>query len=85
MRPTRAARCESTFGVPRRPPPGVGPRRPLPDEAFDREPRAGYRAAFLDEGGANPVPVADPYALSRIPLGPDTDLRAVLSGQVARP
>jgi peptidoglycan/xylan/chitin deacetylase (PgdA/CDA1 family) len=47
--------------------------------------RAGYRAACLYGGGPNPVPVADPYALSRIPMGPDTDLKAVLSGQVARP
>jgi peptidoglycan/xylan/chitin deacetylase (PgdA/CDA1 family) len=38
---------------------------------------AGYRAAFLYGGGAVALP-ADPYAVPRIAVGPDTDLRAAL-------
>jgi peptidoglycan/xylan/chitin deacetylase (PgdA/CDA1 family) len=34
--------------------------------------RAGYRAAFLYGGGPVRLPVADPYGLSRLAMGPDT-------------
>ena len=40
--------------------------------------RAGYRAACLYGGGPNPVPGASPYLLTRIAMGPDTDLDAAL-------
>jgi peptidoglycan/xylan/chitin deacetylase (PgdA/CDA1 family) len=40
--------------------------------------RAGYRAACLYGGGPNPLPIADPYRLARLAMGPDTDLQAVL-------
>ena len=41
--------------------------------------RAGYRAACLYGGGPNPLPVADPYRLTRLAMGPDTDLRATFA------
>jgi peptidoglycan/xylan/chitin deacetylase (PgdA/CDA1 family) len=40
--------------------------------------RAGYRAACLYGGGPNRLPAADPYRLTRIAVGPDTDLQAEL-------
>lgn len=40
--------------------------------------RAGYRAACLYGGGPNPLPNADPYGLTRLAMGPDTDLQAAL-------
>jgi peptidoglycan/xylan/chitin deacetylase (PgdA/CDA1 family) len=40
--------------------------------------RAGYRAACLYGGGPNRLPAADPYRLSRLAMGPDTDLHADL-------
>ena len=40
--------------------------------------RAGYRAACLYKGDANPLPIAEPYRLTRLAMGPDTDLRAEL-------
>jgi peptidoglycan/xylan/chitin deacetylase (PgdA/CDA1 family) len=40
--------------------------------------RVGYRAACLYKGGPNPVPIANPYRLTRLAMGPDTDLRAEL-------
>ena len=39
--------------------------------------RAGYRAACL-WGRSNRLPTADPYRLTRISVGPDTDLQAEL-------
>ena len=39
---------------------------------------AGYRAAFLYEGGPLKVPPADPYRIVRIPIGSDTDLATEL-------
>jgi peptidoglycan/xylan/chitin deacetylase (PgdA/CDA1 family) len=36
--------------------------------------RAGYRAACLYGGGPHRMPVADPYRLERVAVGPDTDL-----------
>ena len=41
--------------------------------------RAGYRAACLYGGGPNAVPLTDPYRLSRLAIGPDTDLEAELA------
>ena len=40
--------------------------------------RAGYRAACLYGGGPNAWPAADPYRLTRLAMGPDTDLGAEL-------
>jgi len=40
--------------------------------------RAGYLAACLYGGGPNLVPVADSYRLTRLAMGPDTDLRSLL-------
>jgi peptidoglycan/xylan/chitin deacetylase (PgdA/CDA1 family) len=40
--------------------------------------RAAYRAACLYGGGPNILPTADPYRLTRLAMGPDTDLRAAL-------
>jgi peptidoglycan/xylan/chitin deacetylase (PgdA/CDA1 family) len=40
--------------------------------------QAGYRAACLYGGGPNRLPAADPYRLTRIAVGPDTDLQAEL-------
>jgi peptidoglycan/xylan/chitin deacetylase (PgdA/CDA1 family) len=40
--------------------------------------RAGYRAACLYGGGPNRVPLADAYRLTRLAMGPDTDLGAAL-------
>jgi peptidoglycan/xylan/chitin deacetylase (PgdA/CDA1 family) len=41
---------------------------------------AGYRAAFLYGGGplSLDVPLADRYAIPRLAMGPDSDLRAML-------
>lgn len=39
---------------------------------------AGYRAACVYKGGVNAWPIADCYRLTRVPMGPDTDLRDVL-------
>src|SRR5439155_4692897 len=36
--------------------------------------RTGYRAACLFGGGANPVPLTDPYRLERIAIEPTTNL-----------
>ncbi len=40
--------------------------------------QAGYRAACLYRGGPIQFPVSDPYRLSRLAMGPDTDLEAAL-------
>ena len=40
--------------------------------------RAGYRAACLYGGGPNRLPAAGPYRLTRLAVGPDTDLQAEL-------
>ena len=43
--------------------------------------QAGYRAACLYGGGPHRVPVADPYRLARLAMGPDTDLsRCLVAG-----
>jgi peptidoglycan/xylan/chitin deacetylase (PgdA/CDA1 family) len=40
--------------------------------------RAGYQAACLYKGGLNPLPIAEPYHLTRLAMGPDTDLQIAL-------
>jgi peptidoglycan/xylan/chitin deacetylase (PgdA/CDA1 family) len=40
--------------------------------------QAGYQAACLYGGGPNPLPITDPYRLTRLAMGPDTDLQAAL-------
>jgi len=40
--------------------------------------RAGYRAACLYKGGPNPLPIEEPYRLTRLAMGPDTDLQVAL-------
>jgi peptidoglycan/xylan/chitin deacetylase (PgdA/CDA1 family) len=42
--------------------------------------RAGYRAACLYKGGPQLLPIADPYRLPRLPIGPNTDLQEALKG-----
>ena len=50
-------------------------------QAVDRAlERIGYQAACLYGGGPNRVPVANPYRLTRLAIGPDTNLQAVLEG-----
>src|SRR5207253_1552471 len=47
-------------------------------QAVDRAlERTGYRAACLYGGGPNRVPVANPYRLTRLAIGPDTNLQTV--------
>ena len=40
--------------------------------------QAGYQAACLYKGGPNSLPIVEPYRLTRLALGPDTDLQVVL-------
>ena len=40
--------------------------------------QAGYQAACLYGGGPNRVPLANPYRLARVAMGPDTDLQEAL-------
>ncbi len=40
--------------------------------------RIGYRAACLYRGGPISFPLANPYRLTRLAMGPDTDMEAVL-------
>ncbi len=51
-----------------------------PQESATALKDAGYRAAFLYGGGTLRLPVADPYRLARLAMGPDTDLKAALEG-----
>lgn len=44
--------------------------------------RAGYRAACLYGGGPAIFPIAAPYALTRLAMGPETDLRSELGERV---
>lgn len=41
--------------------------------------RAGYRAAFLYGGGPLQFPISDAYRVTRLAIGPDTDLESELS------
>lgn len=45
--------------------------------------RAGYRAAFLYKGGPVRLPASDPYRLTRVAVGADTDLAAELDAAPA--
>ena len=40
--------------------------------------RTGYQAACLYGGGPNLLPIADQYRLTRLAMGPDTNLQAAL-------
>jgi len=40
--------------------------------------KAGYQAAFLYGNGPLEFPVANPFRLPRLAMGPDTDLRSLL-------
>jgi peptidoglycan/xylan/chitin deacetylase (PgdA/CDA1 family) len=40
--------------------------------------QAGYRAACLYKGDPNPLPIVEPYRLTRLAVGPDTDLQVAL-------
>jgi peptidoglycan/xylan/chitin deacetylase (PgdA/CDA1 family) len=44
--------------------------------------RAGYRAACLYGGGPIALPIPDPYCLTRLAMGPDTDLQAALGQRI---
>lgn len=46
--------------------------------------RTGYRAACLYGSGPQRVPVADPYRLTRLAMGPDTDLPRCLAARARR-
>jgi peptidoglycan/xylan/chitin deacetylase (PgdA/CDA1 family) len=48
------------------------------DAAFALLKQAGYRAACLYDGGLNHFPIANPFLLSRLTMGPETDLRSEL-------
>ncbi len=43
--------------------------------------RAGYRAACLYGGGPHRLPIADPYGIERVAVGPDTDLGREMEGE----
>lgn len=45
--------------------------------------RAGYQAACLYKGGPNPLPIVEPYRLTRLAMGPDTDLQVALDPKCA--
>jgi peptidoglycan/xylan/chitin deacetylase (PgdA/CDA1 family) len=45
--------------------------------------RAGYRAACLYGGGPARLPAADPYRLTRLAVGPDTDLQEELREELS--
>jgi peptidoglycan/xylan/chitin deacetylase (PgdA/CDA1 family) len=55
-----------------------GDDRPMPQVLRKALKRVGYRAACLYGGGPIRVPISDPYRLTRLAMGPDTDLQAVL-------
>lgn len=45
--------------------------------------RTGYRAGCLYGGGPNHLPASDPYRLTRLAMGPDTDLWAALGNGIS--
>ena len=49
-----------------------------PPESAKTLEKVGFRAACVYGGGPNPLPVADTYRLTRVAMGPDTDLRTEL-------
>lgn len=60
-----------------------GDNGPDPQATAEALKRAGYRAACLYGGGPNPLPVADSYRLTRLAMGPDTDLKRELERKTA--
>lgn len=42
---------------------------------------AGFQAAFLYKGGNTQLPTREPYRISRVPMGPDTNLGKWLRGE----
>jgi peptidoglycan/xylan/chitin deacetylase (PgdA/CDA1 family) len=60
-----------------------GDNGPDPQATAEALKRAGYRAACLYGGGPNPLPVADSYRLTRLAMGPDTDLKRELERNAA--
>jgi peptidoglycan/xylan/chitin deacetylase (PgdA/CDA1 family) len=60
---------------------------PYGDEGTDHQElgrilkRAGYRAACLYGGGPISFPIANPYRLTRLAMGPDTDLEEALMSE----
>jgi peptidoglycan/xylan/chitin deacetylase (PgdA/CDA1 family) len=54
---------------------GDGGTEPQTGKALEH---AGYRAACLYKGGPNPLPIVEPYRLTRLAMGPDTDLQVEL-------
>ena len=57
---------------------------PEPKAAQSMLERGGYRAACLYGGRPLRVPVADPYRLDRLAVGPDTDLPRCLAARLGR-
>jgi len=55
-----------------------GDNGPHPGDTDERLARAGYRAACLYKGGYIPLPPSNPYRLTRLPMGPDSDLSTML-------
>jgi len=49
-----------------------------PDQTDLKAEEAGYRAACLYKGGALSLPVSNPFRLTRMPMGPDSDLLKML-------
>jgi peptidoglycan/xylan/chitin deacetylase (PgdA/CDA1 family) len=49
-----------------------------PPECAKTLEKVGFRAACVYGGGPNPLPVADTYRLTRVAMGPDTDLEKEL-------
>jgi peptidoglycan/xylan/chitin deacetylase (PgdA/CDA1 family) len=52
-----------------------------PDQTAELLRDAGYAAAFLYKGGRLTLPSATPFQITRVPMGPDTDLRGWLRGE----
>lgn len=51
----------------------------MPDDLRRALTDAGYRAGCVYGGGPNAVPLADPFRLSRLAVGPDSDIAALLA------
>jgi peptidoglycan/xylan/chitin deacetylase (PgdA/CDA1 family) len=50
-----------------------------PDADHGQVAAAGYRAAFLYQGGPVTLPLADPFRIERLAMGADSDLRGLLA------
>jgi peptidoglycan/xylan/chitin deacetylase (PgdA/CDA1 family) len=53
-----------------------------PQELSGMMRRIGYQAGCLYRGGPNRLPVSDPYRLTRLAMGPKTDLQAALGAKM---